>query len=161
MNHSSGPVLAGGKAAQPLKWSSAFSVGHQDLDAEHQLMVDLINKIVECIGEDASGDRPARHLRELAEIAEQHFRREEAILQELKSDQRKRRPWLAAILTAAIQEHAADHDRMLERLWSIADRALSAQEPTAWVDSCEDLKIWFVDHVLQYESQVKTVFQSV
>jgi hemerythrin len=161
MSEPSAPELAGGRAAQPLKWSSAFSVGHQDLDAEHQLMVELINKIVESIKEDTSGDRPARHLRELAEVAEQHFRREEAILQELKSDQRKRRPWLAAILTAAIREHAADHDRMLEWLWSIADRALSAEEPTAWIDCCEDLKIWFVDHVLQYESQVKTVFQSV
>jgi hemerythrin len=159
MSEPSAPELACGKTAQPLKWSSAFSV-HQDLDAEHQLMVELINKIIESIKDDTSGDRPARHLRELAEVAEQHFRREEAILQELKSDQRKRRPWLAAILTAAIQEHAADHDRMLERLWSIVARAMSAQELTVWVDSCDDLRTWFVDHVLQYESEIKTVFQS-
>ena len=63
--------------SEPLPWSDSFSGGHPELDTEHRLMLDLINRI--CIGPDAGNC--VRLLSELESLTERHFEHEEAVLQ--------------------------------------------------------------------------------
>ena len=146
---------------EPLRWSDAFAVGHEELDAEHRLMVELINSICMAHGEERHEKELSVHLHRLQEITERHFRHEEAVLQEIRSDQDKRRPWLAHILDVAIKEHSAEHNRRLDELCAIADKVHGRRQQVAWAQFCEELKVWFVDHAIEYESKIKTVLQSV
>ena len=150
-----------GALIEPLRWSDTFAVGHPELDAEHRLMVELISEI--CVTQDRERDATSLSLRlhRLEDVTERHFLHEETVLASIRSDQDKRHPWLADVLDAAIRDHSAEHERMLNQLRAISRKALGAREAAAWAECCEELKAWFVDHAIEYESQIKTVLQSV
>ena len=146
---------------EPLRWSDTFAVGHKDLDGEHRQIVELINTV--CMTQGAERDRENLSvlLRRLEDVTERHFRHEEIVLQQIRADQDKRRPWLADVLDAAIKDHSAEHGRMLDELRAITDKVLTPRQLVTWPAYCEELKAWFVDHAIEYESQIKTVLQSV
>jgi hemerythrin-like metal-binding protein len=146
---------------EPLRWSGTFAVGHEDLDTEHRQIVELINTV--CLAQGAERELTSLSvlLRRLEDVTERHFRNEEILLQGIRADQDQRRPWLADVLDAAIKDHSAEHERMLDELRAIADKVLTPRQPDSWSANCEELKAWFVDHAIEYESQIKTVLQSV
>jgi len=146
---------------EPLRWGNTFAVGHKDLDGEHRQIIKLINIVCMSQGAERESTDLSILLRRLEDVTERHFRHEEIVLQGIRADQDQRRPWLADVLDAAIADHSAEHGRMLDELRAITDKFLTPRQPAPWSAHCEELKAWFVDHAIEYESQIKTVLQSV
>ncbi len=155
-------MLAGIDTTESLPWNEAFSVGHQELDAEHRQMVGLINQI--CLACDAKQherepeQEPAVLMEELERLTTTHFDHEEAVLRDLSTAIPN--PKLSEIMAAAVTEHAAEHVRRLGELRELS-RELNSDAVTAEAKLCHDLITWFIDHAIVYEAQVKTIIQSV
>lgn len=147
---------------EALPWTEAFSVGHQELDAEHRQMVGLINQICLACGakqhEREPEQEPAILLEELERLTTTHFDHEEAMLRDLSAATPN--PTLRETFAAAMIEHAAEHIKRLDDLRELS-RELHSDAVTAEARLCQDLVAWFIDHAVIYEAQVKTIIRSV
>src|SRR5579859_1420296 len=96
------------QTTEALPWTEAFSVGHQELDAEHRHMVRLINQICLACGakkhEREPEQEPTVLLEELEHLTKTHFDHEEAVLRDLSTATPN--PKLRGTLEAAVIEHA-------------------------------------------------------
>lgn len=67
---------------EKIQWESKFSVGHAEMDRQHQSIIQRINECIELVGRDearASGLKQI--LDSLNEYAVDHFKAEEALLE--------------------------------------------------------------------------------
>jgi hemerythrin len=144
------------RAMQPiLPWSDTFAVGHAGLDAEHRHQVELINKIGFAVQEKQAKEL-VDLLKTFERLAAEHFRHENAILREIQSGTyaplRGRDHILKPMAAARLETHIAEHDALLSRLHAIIAGPVGKL--------CDDLKAWFVDHVQDYETDLKSLFQT-
>ena len=135
---------------EPFLWSDAFAVGEAGLDAEHRRMVELINEI--CIRAEAGWrESIGSLLRELQFVSETHFRNEETVLARIAAEISQKH--LQAEVWLAIEQHVRQHRRQLDKLQGLVactdDREI-----------CEMLKLWYVEHVVREDAEVKAILQS-
>ena len=116
-------------------WKDEYSVGNELLDAQHQGLLDLVNRL--------DGDEPLdRLLVELAGYAEKHFRDEEDLIEaagypdliQQKNQHKAFQAWLDRTLGAYRAGGAA----------SVARRDLYAY-----------LSVWIANHLLVYDAAFK------
>lgn len=67
---------------------------------------------------------------------------------------------LRTVVQIAIEQHARAHHRELDTLNKVAASLRSSKRLTDELKVCDELKTWFVDHVIGPEAQVKTILQS-
>lgn len=147
-----------------LAWPDEFKVGHEQLDNEHRLFVDLINTIYSGAGFSWLRATLNSLLDDIYHLAEQHFRHENAILSNIN-----RRPipsiveqssFIRDMVKAAVDEHLASHAQELPRLRLIIQNmrgALDAKEPYLG----PDLVDWFITHVTQYDQHLRPIFAAL
>ena len=135
-----------------IVWREIFAVGHQELDAEHKRLVEAINEIhsAECAGRTPDQLRPM--LNALFVAAEQHFEHENSVMRKIGPD--------APINSEAIDAHMGAHERELSKLRSIIGSIGPAIDP-AEPKLSHELRHWFVEHSIKYDSHLKMVFQSM
>ena len=63
-----------------LKWDSRYELGHEKIDAEHRIFLDLIVQFNQLTLQGASLDKLLRTLREIAKYADFHFVSEENVM---------------------------------------------------------------------------------
>jgi hemerythrin len=63
-----------------IKWDKKYSVGHERIDHEHQVFLDLIRNVSLAEEKKFDKDRGVRLLREVLKYAEFHFYSEENIM---------------------------------------------------------------------------------
>lgn len=111
-----------------LKWDESYSVGEDHLDAQHQGLIDLINKL--------DGDAPVPVvLDDLQLYVDEHFRDEEAMLEQAAYPE----------LTAHKAQHAAFEE------WLEASRqACRSGEVVGLLRGsiASYLKTWLVNHIM-------------
>jgi len=142
---------------EPFPWSDAFAVGDDRLDDEHRRMVDLINQVCTSVIIEQH-DKKASLLNELLAISEVHFRHEEALLVKVATEIDQHH--LRTTVLTAIEAHADEHGRGLEALREIVEKSRAARVHADELKHCEEMKAWFIDHTIGYETQVKTILQS-
>lgn len=142
-----------------LPWSESFAVGHEALDREHRRLVELINEVMDAVQAKAPQDQLSGLLSVLRSVAVEHMRRENTVLEELKSHTYgplKGRPrtaqFLKAQAAAAFDEHMAEHTRLITSF----DSFRSAPVETL----CEKLRAWFLDHAIKHDAHLKAIFQA-
>ena len=143
-----------------LPWSANYEVGHPELDAQHQGLVDLINDIDSAVASPENPRDIADLLTSLRAAAVEHIRSENAVLWEISSGtyqplrERPRTPhFLKAMAEAAFDTHIAEHDALLAQLDAIIEGPVDGLR--------EALKAWFVTHAIKHDSHLKTIFQAM
>ncbi|EGV31147.1 hemerythrin-like metal-binding protein [Thiorhodococcus drewsii AZ1] len=63
-----------------IEWDNKFSVGHERIDHEHQVFLDLIKNVSLCDDEHMPRERVFRLLTEIGKYADFHFYSEENIM---------------------------------------------------------------------------------
>ncbi|MFD2113278.1 bacteriohemerythrin [Thiorhodococcus fuscus] len=63
-----------------IEWDNKFSVGHERIDHEHQVFLDLIKNVSLCDDENMPRERVFRLLTEIGKYADFHFYSEENIM---------------------------------------------------------------------------------
>jgi|SRR5579859_4806920 hemerythrin len=143
-----------------LPWMDSFCVGHVELDAEHQQLVEMINDVETAVRGRQDPQQVAELLTALRLAAVRHIERENALLWQIGAGTyepiRGRAPtphFLRAMAGAALDKHIAEHDSFLDRL----DHVISGSLETVG----EALKTWFLDHAIKQDSHLKAIFQAM
>ncbi|MDP6135381.1 MAG: bacteriohemerythrin [Arenicellales bacterium] len=123
-----------------IAWDSRkFSVGHVELDAQHQQLVEMINSCIElsCLP-DHSALSMMKHLIKMNNYAQLHFRCEEKILRETGYP----------LVNAHLELHA-EYARKMENLLQSADRDDLREK------IYEFLMQWLDQHILKEDMKYK------
>ena len=120
-------------AAKLIQWSPAMSVGHEQLDRDHQRLIGILNNL----GISAElGNRNAVEfvLDDLADYAQMHFRREEN--------------HLASLDFPELDHHRGIHDRISRHIENAKWKYLQGFSPKLEDDLLIFLSTWLNDHIL-------------
>ncbi len=154
--------ILGEAAITRIDWRSEFEVGHSQLDDEHRLFVDLINVVYS--GTPFAWLRPTLKsiLSDIYLLAEQHIRNENAVLMKINSgplpSEVDKASFLRAMVTAAFDDHIANHARMLAQLRPIIDDCKEELNgPSPKLQSA--LKEWFIGHVTANDCHLIPIFK--
>jgi hemerythrin len=117
-----------------LSWSNLFSVGVREIDAQHRVLIELLNRLAEAANRGGEAGLEAEALARLSEYIEQHFAMEERLMREHGY--------------AEAPAHLEAHRRLTEQVQQMVSQHQKGQGP-----SLEDLALflrqWLVSHILQ------------
>jgi hemerythrin-like metal-binding protein len=125
----------------PIVWSEAFSVGHPDMDRQHQQMAGLINQLLEQIGQRSAmrtREELLKILPQLSDAYDHHIRAEERLLESVGYGQ--------------LEHHRRSHERYNSSLSAIFQ--LELDETTA-SSVARTLLDWWHHHILEEDRAYK------
>ena len=115
-----------------IEWKKDFETGVEDVDHEHQELVELINELHGKLSTDADQDTVADFLGEVFARISAHFALEETVMRKHAYDE--------------YAAHKADHEALLDDIRDIMD-AHAAGEYSDYADALsEAVRDWFVNH---------------
>jgi hemerythrin len=123
---------------QLLHWKDEYSVSIEEVDYEHKELIALINNLYgQLESADAKHTVPA-FFGDLLKAIGAHFALEEKLMRELAY--------------ARLEQHKADHERLLEELRDIMD-AFDHAEQIDSVELADRLDVWFSRHFRTHDAE--------
>lgn len=123
---------------QLLHWKDEYSVGIDEVDYEHKELIALINELYKQLeSADAKLTVPA-FFGDLLKAIGAHFALEEKLMRERSYGR--------------LEQHKADHERLLEELRDIMD-AFDHAEQVDTVDLADRLDVWFSRHFRTHDAE--------
>lgn len=124
-----------------IKWEKKYEIGHERIDFEHQIFVDLIVKIDDAVKNEKDKNYIDRLLHELQAYATFHFISEENIMYSINYPD--------------FESHKKHHNELLDKYnQKLMEIELDEQKVE---DLIVFLKNWFVKHTL-YEDKKIAIF---
>ena len=114
-----------------MDWNARFVLGVRDMDAQHRVLIDAMNKVYDRNAAGAPAAEVLRLVDDLAARTSKHFADEEA--------------YMASIGFDGLQQHQIIHRRLLERL--VRHRAEIAASGHADDGLFNFLKHWLSSHI--------------
>ena len=111
-----------------VEWRDEFKIGIDEVDFEHQELIELINESYSMAIEEGSPMAVIESLGEIYSRISAHFALEEKVMREMHYDQYK--------------DHKEDHERLLDSIRDIMDDVSSLNEE----EFGKQLRDWFVNH---------------
>jgi hemerythrin len=112
-----------------IEWTSALEIGHPQIDEDHRHLIELLNRFDTLAPTDLSGALAV--LVRLREVAIEHFRREEALMDLTAHDHRAR--------------HVKEHLHLADDL---SDRIGSLQAGNAGPgETARNVRDWLLEHI--------------
>jgi len=121
-----------------LQWQDNFSIGIEEVDHEHRELIELINALHDSLANDRSAVRVEAVLGEVLADISAHFALEEKVMRARSYD--------------ALEEHKADHERLLDDLRDLMDEqaAGAALDDHAFG---QRLSEWFAGHFRTHDAR--------
>ncbi len=116
-----------------LSWNDSFSVGHQDIDQDHQRLFQLFNELSGAMQEGRTQSVISTILDALIDYTAVHFRREEEIMATANF------PDLAA--------HRKLHEAFVVKALAVRDQFRSSPGNTLAIETLAFVKRWLIDHI--------------
>ena len=130
---------------QRIEWSDEYELGIDVIDAQHQRIVDYINRLVD-LGDNADRRKIAEILDNLIDYTFSHFAFEESLMEEAGYE--------------FIYVHQNTHEAFTRRLQELYERFKNGED--VGLELGEMLQTWLFDHILSddrsYATQVRTRF---
>ena len=123
----------------PIAWKPEYSVGNPAVDHEHRELIDLVNGTAAAILDRRPDADIQRGFGDLFRAISAHFALEEQQMRAHGYDQ--------------IDQHKADHERLLDELRDIMDGA-DARPQAAADRLVEALEAWFANHFRVHDSRL-------
>ncbi len=133
----------------PIEWRADFSVGVEALDDDHKILIDLINRL----RDGAEGGSKVRALettfRILLGFAEDHFRREEEMME--------------AFGYPELQSHRQAHEELRDDILCLHIRHLAEADSGGAVYGvlCDFLETWLNHHLLLVDMAYRDYFERI
>ncbi|MDO9584026.1 MAG: bacteriohemerythrin [Desulfomicrobium sp.] len=125
-------------------WEKSFETGIDEVDAQHQRLVEIINSLAEGIGHASMKDLQGI-LSKLKEYAQYHFQTEEGIME--------------ASAYTELEDHKAEHSAFVDQILLFDLDVILASEGLAW-DMFHFLRGWLTNHILVVDRQFSTSLQT-
>ncbi|MBL8260291.1 MAG: hemerythrin family protein [Candidatus Competibacteraceae bacterium] len=121
-----------------VEWSNELSMGLEEIDAQHQILVDLLNEIHEAI-QQRQGIEAARNIiGRLDEYARVHFAVEESLMRILHYPE--------------YDKHREEHDQLIEQLNGFRDK-LAEGKGSLNFELAHFLKLWLTRHIMEVDKR--------
>jgi hemerythrin-like metal-binding protein len=116
-----------------IKWMDEYSVGVKDLDAHHQHIISILNKLFAAIGQGNNQRAVIETLHELRDYASYHFQAEEVLMHKHNYP--------------GTDHHMQEHEEFRNKLQRIQDLA-KKNDDFSGLELMEFLSSWLTNHVL-------------
>jgi len=115
-----------------VEWKDNLSIRVRSIDEEHQLLIGVLNRVIDCVGSPIQYSLADRALRDLFAYADYHFEHEDELM--------------VAYDYPEIEAHRVQHNIFIEQMRRM-DKELTSG--TATVDDLARFVMnWFVTHIL-------------
>ncbi len=130
-----------------ILWSTDYSVGVEAFDADHIILISLLNHLHEARRQRKDGMVLGSILAALLNYVDTHFQREDALMKDAGYP--------------AHGLHKEEHDQIARQIEELQKR-FKADNSEELADELLDLlKIWLVDHILDVDMRYKVFFQGL
>ncbi len=117
-----------------VEWSNELSVGIEEIDAQHKVLVDLLNQIHEAIQQRQGAEATGEIIERLGEYTRIHFAVEESLMRILHYPEYER--------------HKEEHDRLIEQLNGFRAKLESGKGSVSF-ELAHFLKVWLTKHIME------------
>ncbi len=126
-----------------ITWSDELSVGIEEIDEQHKVLVNLINRMHDAIAQHHGSDTVKEILVELADYTKIHFAVEESLMRILDFP--------------GYEEHKDIHDELLAHVVMLHEKVVSGKTAISF-ELMYFLKSWLTKHILEEDTQYSAFF---
>lgn len=126
-----------------VQWSNEFSVGLEEIDAQHQVLVDCLNRLHDAIHERKSDSEIVSVLGTLGDYTRIHFAVEEALMRVFEYPD--------------YVQHKAEHEKLLAQFTEKAEKCQSGKT-SASLELLQFLRGWLTDHIIHGDKKYAPMF---
>lgn len=123
----------------PIPWDGSLSVGHVYIDADHEHLIAIYNRLEEAVQSGQACEIINQIFVELAEYTMSHFEREEQAMIHHRFN--------------GYGAHKAAHDALLQGLSGLISRSQTDQV-RAIDETLSFLRRWVVDHIMSLDQEL-------
>ncbi len=126
-----------------IEWSDEFSVGIQEIDEQHKVLIDLLNDLHDAITNRRAADVTDNILKRLDDYVHIHFAVEESLMRILHYPEYK--------------QHKLKHDELIDQLTKL-NKKLEAGRASISFELMYFLKMWLTKHILEIDKRFGPYF---
>lgn len=115
-----------------LTWSDDLAVGNTFIDGDHRKLIDMVNRLHVVMTEGRGQEVLGKVLHNLIAYTQEHFKREEDLMQKLEFDGRAL--------------HKREHDKLLQQVLDLQQKFESGTG-TLSVQVLHFLRDWLINHI--------------
>lgn len=126
-----------------ITWTDELSVGIEEIDGQHKILINLINRMHNAIEEHHGSESVIEILVDLADYTKIHFAVEESLMRILGYP--------------GYEEHKEIHDELLEHVVDLQKKVASGKTAISF-ELMHFLKLWLSKHILEEDMQYSGFF---
>jgi hemerythrin len=126
-----------------IEWTNALSVGIEEIDEQHKVLVDLVNEMHDAIHQRHGSDAVKSILKDLAEYTRIHFAVEESLMRILNYP--------------SYEEHKEIHEELLQSVVELQDKVDHGKTSIGF-ELMHFLKTWLTRHIMEEDMQYSGFF---
>lgn len=131
------------KALSLVAWSDDFNLGMQEIDAQHSILIDLINQVWVAVVKKPDRAEALRVLEELEKYTITHFTAEEIFMREINYGN--------------FDLHKEEHTKFVARIAEEKAKVVAGDAVTLGI--IHFLKDWLINHILVADKQYALEFK--
>jgi hemerythrin len=126
-----------------IPWSDELSVGIEEIDEQHKVLVGLVNRMHDAIEEHHGSEAVVEILTELADYTKIHFAVEESLMRILGYP--------------GYEDHKVIHDELLEHVVELQDKVAAGRTAISF-ELMHFLRTWLSKHIMEEDMQYSGFF---
>ncbi len=127
-----------------INWSDAYSIGHDEVDKQHQVLVELINKLYDAFLSAKAYDMVSEILDEMIDYTQYHFGFEHEIFEIYSYPE--------------YEEHKTVHESFVMKTIEFKQK-IAAGEKTVTYDIMIFLRDWLIEHIQGEDTKYVAYFK--
>jgi hemerythrin len=128
-----------------VEWSDELSVGVEEIDEQHKVLVGLVNEMHEAIHQRHGSEVVQEILAKLADYTRIHFAVEESLMRILNYPD--------------YETHKAQHEELLRHVVELVEKVDSGKTAIGF-ELMHFLKVWLTKHIMESDKQYTDHFLS-
>jgi hemerythrin-like metal-binding protein len=128
-----------------FEWNASFLIGIEELDYEHKVLIDDINRLHEELVRHDQKSEIEKCLGDIYARMQAHFALEEHVMKEHKYK--------------FFDEHKREHDELLDKYTEYMLRFLNDTGTSSSIDIEDSLKQWVMNHIVTSDKKMSLMVQ--
>lgn len=121
-----------------VEWNEELSVGIQEIDEQHKVLVGLLNKLHDAIHEKHGKEASLEILGQLVEYTKIHFAVEESLMRIFEYP--------------GYEEHKAQHEELIDEIHDFQDKVAHGKSAISF-QLLHFLRMWLTQHILDSDME--------
>ncbi len=128
-----------------LEWGKKYSIGLDEIDGEHKILIGLINKLYKSYGNTSDKRKTRKIIDELLDYTIYHFGTEEEYFEKFDYPGKK--------------NHIAQHKIFINKIKDFKEKFKAGTDTAIGFDIIDFLMKWFVNHILKVDVKYVETFK--